>query len=69
MENRDDTDIKKAPAKPACWPLRISLMVWMFSVMFLALLLFRGPVISSIVKRVSWARVIYDAVAAFFGAA
>lgn len=66
LEHRDEIGFVASQRLAGC-VLRISLTAWMLGVMVLSWLLFRGPVISSIVKRVGWARNIHDTTAAFFG--
>ena len=43
------------------------LLVWMSGVMMLSWVLFDGPVVSSIVKRVEFFRNLREAIATFFG--
>ncbi|MCK5557241.1 MAG: hypothetical protein KAJ01_02615, partial [Candidatus Hydrogenedentes bacterium] len=74
MVEQEPTGISKTPARspndkhPS--PSRVvsaALMVWMLGVMVLSWVLFDGPVVSSIVKRVEFFRNLREALAAFFG--
>ena len=47
--------------------ISVTLLVWMLGVMMLSWVLFNGPVVSSIIKRVEFLRNLQEVLVGFFG--